>query len=132
MVRRFIHAVVSILVVAAAMTAVSAQPAAAWCYNEAGSAWMDWEPLGSDARMNWGGGDVSYSWYYSPTYSMYYDSYVVSQDKQPKLNSNNDAKAGWTFRAAAVSYTGWARYGGTWSVNDANARKLAKDLRPCT
>jgi len=27
---------------------------------------------------------------------------------------------------------GWARYGGTWSVNDANARKLAKDLRPCT
>ncbi len=106
--------------------------AEAWCYLTPTSATLDWEWNGSDANMNWGGGDVAFE----PTNQGGWA--VITGSKKPILNANNDATAGWTARSRGnVAYNDWygtsyARYGGFYQWQDSFALQLAKDLRPCT
>jgi len=122
----------ALLVAPFAGVLATASPADAWCYVSPISATLDWEWNGSDANINWGGGDIAFS----PTNAG--ASAVLNGPKSPKLNAQNDTVAGWTARSrgnvANIAATGLphVRYGGWMQVVDSFALRLAKDLRPCT
>lgn len=129
-IRSIVRAIVAGAIVSTVLMALPASPASAWCYLTPISATLDWDYNGSDAHINWGGGDVAFS----PTTNAARAVRDITGSKRVVLNAYNDTVAGWTARHTGnqVNDGRTYPYGAMFNWQDSKALTLAKELRPCT